>query len=244
MAAAWRTSASVSSSVAGSGCSSSPYSRARSSSGYSGRDGSMRYARSSVSSRAGTRCALASWTRNGPSRRSGRGDTTTSAEFASAIRSESPANATTSDPCNRLLLSSSRQGIVVVSSFIGAAGTAASSSSTRPRRFRNSKRRNISLSSERSGGASTSCVTSQSSSRSRRMVASSFDCLAWSAFSITFLRRAGVRSSACSMTSSTEPYWAISWPAVLSPIPGIPGMLSEVSPLRPMKSGICSGLIP
>ena len=35
-----------------------------------------------------------------------------------------------------------------------------------------------------------------------------------------------------------------SWPAVLSPMPGTPGMLSDVSPLRPMKSGTCSGLTP
>ena len=32
--------------------------------------------------------------------------------------------------------------------------------------------------------------------------------------------------------------------AVLSPIPGTPGMLSEVSPFRPMKSGTCSGVTP
>ena len=59
-----------------------------------------------------------------------------------------------------------------------------------------------------------------------------------------FLRRAGDSSSACSITASTEPYCAISWPAVLSPIPGTPGMLSDVSPFRPMKSGICSGVMP
>ena len=81
-------------------------------------------------------------------------------------------------------------------------------------------------------------------SRSRRIVASSFESRAWSANWITFLRRAGESSSACAITSSTEPYCAISCPAVLSPMPGIPGMLSEVSPFRPMKSGICSGLIP
>ena len=51
-------------------------------------------------------------------------------------------------------------------------------------------------------------------------------------------------SSACSITSSSEPYCAISWPAVLSPMPGIPGMLSEVSPLRPMKSGNLVGADP
>ena len=76
------------------------------------------------------------------------------------------------------------------------------------------------------------------------MVASSFDVRAWSANSVMFFFRAGESSSACAITSSSEPYWAISWPAVLSPIPGTPGMLSDVSPLSPMKSGIWSGRIP
>src|SRR5204863_344012 len=56
--------------------------------------------------------------------------------------------------------------------------------------------------------------------------------------------RAGVSSSACSRTSSSDPYCAISCPAVLSPIPGIPGMLSDGSPFSPMKSGTWSGRIP
>ena len=67
---------------------------------------------------------------------------------------------------------------------------------------------------------------------------------ACSACSRIDFERAGDSSSTCSITSSSEPYCAISWPAVLSPIPGTPGMLSEVSPFRPMKSGTCSGLIP
>ena len=76
------------------------------------------------------------------------------------------------------------------------------------------------------------------------MVASSFEARAWSACSRTAFPRAGESSSACAITSSREPYCAISWPAVLSPMPGIPGMLSEVSPLRPMKSGTWSGRTP
>ena len=43
-------------------------------------------------------------------------------------------------------------------------------------------------------------------SRSRRIVASSFDMRAWSANSVMFLRRAGESSSACAITSSSEPY--------------------------------------
>ncbi len=76
------------------------------------------------------------------------------------------------------------------------------------------------------------------------MVASSFETFAWSAFSLMFFRRAGVSSSTCSSTPWREPYCWISWDAVLSPMPGMPGMLSEVSPLRLMKSGIWSGVIP
>ncbi len=76
------------------------------------------------------------------------------------------------------------------------------------------------------------------------MVARTFEARAWSACSMTFFRRAGDRSSACSMTSSSEPYCAMSWPAVLSPMPGTPGMLSLVSPFRPMKSGTWSGRTP
>ena len=81
-------------------------------------------------------------------------------------------------------------------------------------------------------------------SRSRRIVASPFATRAWSANSVTFFARAGESSDACSITDSSEPYCAISCPAVLSPMPGMPGMLSLVSPLSPMKSGICSGRMP
>ena len=56
-----------------------------------------------------------------------------------------------------------------------AAGSASSSVSTRLRSPRNSKRRKISFSSERSGGCRTSSAGSTPSSRSRRIVASSFD---------------------------------------------------------------------
>src|SRR5262249_303065 len=40
------------------------------------------------------------------------------------------------------------------------------------------------------------------------------------------------------------PSAAPSWPAGLSPIPGTPGMLSEVSPFSPMKSATWSGRTP
>ena len=136
------------------------------------------------------------------------------------------------------------RGRASVSETGAAAGSASSSVSTRLRRPRNSKRRKISFRAERSGGEETSSAGSTSSGRSRRIVARSFESRAWSACSRTALPRAGDRSSACAITSSSEPYCAISWPAVLSPIPGIPGMLSEVSPFSPMKSGTWSGRTP
>ncbi len=114
----------------------------------------------------------------------------------------------------------------------------------RPRSARNSKRRKISLSCERSGGLETTSSRSMSSSRSRRIVARSFDARVCSACSMSDRERAGESSPACSSTPSTEPYCAMSCPAVLSPMPGTPGMLSLVSPFSPMKSGIWSGRIP
>ena len=77
------------------------------------------------------------------------------------------------------------------------------------------------------------------------MVARSFDWRAWSAYR----RRLSFRfvpetSSMRSRSSSSDPNWAISCPAVLSPIPGIPSIWSDVSPFSPMKSGTRSGGIP
>ncbi len=47
-----------------------------------------------------------------------------------------------------------------------------------------------------------------------------------------------------SRTFSSVPNFWRSSAAVLSPMPGTPGMLSLVSPFSPMKSGISSGGIP
>ena len=80
---------------------------------------------------------------------------------------------------------------------------------------------------------------------SRLAVASCFEIRASSACSVRFcLRLAPLISSMCSSTPSSEPNRWSSSAAVLSPIPGTPGMLSLVSPLSPMKSGISSGGMP
>jgi hypothetical protein len=66
-----------------------------------------------------------------------------------------------------------------------------------------------------------------------------------SANSVRFcLRLAPEISSTLASTSSSVPKRCSSSAAVLSPIPGTPGMLSDVSPLSPMKSGTSSGGIP
>ena len=66
-----------------------------------------------------------------------------------------------------------------------------------------------------------------------------------SAFSRRFWRRFSPEiSSTCSSTSSSDPYFCSSCAAVLSPMPGTPGMLSDVSPFSPMKSVTSSGGMP
>ena len=45
-------------------------------------------------------------------------------------------------------------------------------------------------------------------------------------------------------TPSRLPNWSSRSAAVFSPMPGTPGMLSDVSPLSPMKSGTSSGPMP
>ena len=82
-------------------------------------------------------------------------------------------------------------------------------------------------------------------STSKCIVASCFEIRASSACSVRFCFRFGPEiSSMLSSTPSTEPYCCSSCEAVFSPIPGTPGMLSEVSPLSPIRSGTSSGGTP
>ena len=76
-------------------------------------------------------------------------------------------------------------------------------------------------------------------------VASCFEILASSACSVRFsFRFAPEILSTLASTSSSDPYSWSSCAAVLSPIPGTPGMLSEVSPLSPIRSVTSSGGTP
>ena len=80
---------------------------------------------------------------------------------------------------------------------------------------------------------------------SRTIVASILLMRALSACSVRFcLRFAPVIWSTLLRTPSRSPNFCSRSAAVLSPIPGTPGMLSDVSPLRPMKSGTSSGGMP
>ena len=228
VAAAWRTSAAVSSSASGSGMSSTPYSAARSSRLVlrpAGLDQVREDHRVVDAPRPAS--AFASCATSSPSSRSGRGaDDDLARRRRSRARSSSTATAVSPVGATGLL---SRHGTVDAGWLERAPplGAPSSSSSTRLEQVAEleAPEHLLQLSSG-PGGESTSSAGSQSSSRSRRIVASSFAPRAWSACSRIAFERAGVSSSTCSSTSSSEPYCAISCPAVLSPIPGTPGMLS------------------
>ena len=99
---------------------------------------------------------------------------------------------------------------------------------------RSSNSRKTSRSFERSGGRAASATGSTSTGTSRMIVASCLLTRASSACSVRFcLRLAPEMSSTWSSTLSSDPNCCSSCDAVLSPMPGTPGMLSDVSPLRP-----------
>ena len=75
---------------------------------------------------------------------------------------------------------------------------------------------------------------------SRMIVASSFDRSAWSAWVSTFSFCLPLSLDELAMMFSIEPNSAISFLAVFSPMPGMPGILSAASPHRPRMSMTCS----
>ena len=93
--------------------------------------------------------------------------------------------------------------------------------------------------------ASTSHISNSdslnSTSTSQIIVANIFEILPCSAKLMTFSCCFPFNSWAWSIRFSTEPYFAINVFAVFSPIPGIPGILSEASPQSPKISITCSG---
>ena len=77
------------------------------------------------------------------------------------------------------------------------------------------------------------------------IVASSLLISACSQYSTIFFEAlGGFTFSASSCTASIQWYFAISAPAVFSPIPGTPGILSDVSPCRAFTSINSFGVTP
>ena len=114
------------------------------------------------------------------------------------------------------------------------ASSCPSASSSRRSGSRSSNTRKVSRIAERSGSAAWSSSRSMSTGTSSWIVASSFDSRASSAWFVRFsLRFAPEISSIEASTVSRSPNRCSRSEAVLSPIPGTPGMLSEVSPFRP-----------
>ena len=62
--------------------------------------------------------------------------------------------------------------------------------------------------------------------------------------SSSFWRNAPFSFSALASTFSSVPYFSRSFRAVFSPTPGIPGRLSELSPINPLRSTMRSGSRP
>jgi len=83
-----------------------------------------------------------------------------------------------------------------------------------------------------------------SSGTSFLIVASCLDSSALSCPASTFCLSAPFSSWAWSRRFSTWWYSDSSFSAVFSPTPGMPGMLSELSPIRPFRSRIWSGTMP
>ena len=102
-----------------------------------------------------------------------------------------------------------------------------------------------SRSAPRSGSEDIAAPRSTPVSISYWSVARCFDIRASSACSTRFcLRLAPEISSTLASTRSSVPNRCSSWVAVFSPIPGTPGMLSEVSPRSPIRSVISAGGTP
>jgi hypothetical protein len=109
--------------------------------------------------------------------------------------------------------------------------------------LRNSKRRKISFSCERSGGCEDElgrvAVDVEVAPHRRELLR---DARLLGVLGM-FLRARRRELVACSITSSSEPYCAISWPRSCRRCPGRRDVV-EVSPFSPMKSATCSGVTP
>ena len=128
------------------------------------------------------------------------------------------------------------------SSSCTAAPAPSCGSGIRGTMLKNSRSRSASTIPERSYRQKRDASKSNSRGTSLTMVASIFDRSATCSFCRRLSRiLGGLTSSRLLKMPSTEPWSSSSLVAVLAPIPGTPGMLSEVSPCSALMSGTASG---
>ena len=242
-----------------------PASAASSSRTYVRRAGSTRYApiivSCSISSAPGPATAnsprlplppidFASWATSGLPRRSAASAFQSSASpatvFAPSVAAQRPPSAAIAiGPSARSLGAPSSGATSIVSSTERSGTWPLYSSSSRWMTARSSNSAAKSRSRLRSGADPPFSIRPAGTATSCFIVASCFEIRASSACSVRFsLRLAPEISSTDSSTFSSDPNFWSSWAAVLSPMPGTPGMLSEVSPLSPIRSGTSSGGTP
>ena len=131
-----------------------------------------------------------------------------------------------------------------VSIALSAIGSAVSSPNFLGMVERSSSRHRVQ--NARGSGFPASASIETDSGTSRRIVASIFDSSADSLPSRSFLPTEGENSlylSSLYNVSRLPAVW-MSFSAVFSPIPGTPGMLSDVSPISALTSTNCAGVIP
>ena len=139
--------------------------------------------------------------------------------------------------------------VLKVSKIVGAeisfAGwrldTAATSGKSRLVRVRNSNSLKSVFNASSSRGERTRSSQVTSMGTSRMIVASCLESRACSAWVSTFSFCLPLSLAEFAMMPSMEPNSAMSFFAVFSPMPGMPGMLSAASPHRPRMSMTCSG---
>jgi len=103
----------------------------------------------------------------------------------------------------------------------------------------NSKSLKISRSTSSFGGCLSKVVSSKVTGTSKIMVANCFDKIACCALSLIFSPSLPFTLSALSKTFSSVPYSCNNLAAVFSPTPGMPGILSAASPIKPKISITC-----
>ena len=122
---------------------------------------------------------------------------------------------------------------------LGAPSTAAAPS-TRRANVLNSSDSNTAISFSASGSCTRMASKSASTGTSKAMVANRLESKACSRKFSRFSFCLPLSSSVESNSVSIDPYLDKSLAAVLGPIPGTPGMLSALSPMRPNRSMTCS----